>query len=29
MRELFEKIAALFDVLSTQSRIVMVLSCFT
>lgn len=28
MRELFDKIAALFDVLSTQSRIVMVLSCF-
>ncbi len=28
MRELLDKIAALFDVLSTQSRIVMVLSCF-
>lgn len=28
MRELFEKIATIFDVLSTQSRITMVLSCF-
>lgn len=28
MRELFEKIATIFDVLSTQSRIAMVLSCF-
>ncbi len=28
MRELFEKIARLFDILSTQSRMTMVLSCF-